>query len=185
MPLMTQTSSLFWFPDAFYTILVAGLNAWYTTIFGLTRRTCVSNFFSLLFCNCSYKLIFKVNEHGFHLQGVLRTFLYTFTTAIALLFVEDETGPSRGRHGDQSMVFQQHLTDSPICSRPWGGTLSSSAPVRCRLAGSTRRSASHPGERQSPRERPPPPAAQSLTFALMSPTPTSTCAPRTPSLRDA
>lgn len=77
------------FPDTFYGILVAGLNTWYIIVFGFAGRTGVSDFFAVLFCDCGYKFVFKINKHGFHLQGVLRTFLYAFATAAAFLCVDN------------------------------------------------------------------------------------------------
>ena len=65
------------------------MNTWYITVFGFAWRTYVSNFFAVLFCDCSYRFVFKVNKHGFHLQGVLRTFLYAFAAAAAFLRVDN------------------------------------------------------------------------------------------------
>jgi len=67
--------------------LVAGLNAGYITVFGFAGRTCVSDFFAMLFRNYGYHLVFKVNKHGFHLQGVLRTILDAIAAAAAFLRV--------------------------------------------------------------------------------------------------
>jgi len=72
-------------PDACYSLLVTDLNAGYITVFGFAGRTCVSDFFAMFLCDCGYKFVFKINKHGFHLQGVLRTFLDAVAATVAFL----------------------------------------------------------------------------------------------------
>ena len=69
--------------------MVACLNTGYTVAFGFAWRTGVSEFFAVLFCDCGYHLVFKVDEHGFHLQGVLWTFLGAVAATVAFLRVNN------------------------------------------------------------------------------------------------
>ena len=69
--------------------MVTGLNAGYITAFGFAGRTRISYFFAMLFCDCGYKFVFKVNKHGLHLQGVLRTIFRAFAAAVAFLSVNN------------------------------------------------------------------------------------------------
>jgi hypothetical protein len=39
----------------------------------------------MFLCDYGYHLVFKVNKHGLHLQGSLRTYLCAFAAAVAFL----------------------------------------------------------------------------------------------------
>lgn len=79
--------ALFWFPDALYGFLAAGFYTWYSVAFGLAWSASVSDFFTVLVCDYSYNLIFKINKHGFHLYGALWTFVCAVAAAVAFLGV--------------------------------------------------------------------------------------------------